>query len=253
MTNEACDKPVALITGSAARIGAGIARLLHCSGYRIILHYLHSQTQALQLCEELNQNSANSCISLQADLLDLDAIQELARQSIAHWGRLDTLINNASSFYPRSLDNIQQTDWQNLMGSNARAPAFLSKACYSALKKSSGCIINITDIAASTGRAEYSLYSMAKAALENLSRSLARELAPEVRVNAIAPGFILPPNVSGAKNTKGDLTAEPLSYSCLNYPARTDDIAHAVLFLISEASYITGQILHVDGGRKLIF
>ncbi len=253
MTNEASNKPVALITGSAARIGAGIARLLHSSGFRIILHYLNSQSAARQLCQELNQGKPDSCISLQADLLDLDALEALARQSIDHWGRLDALVNNASSFYPQSLEHIQQADWQNLMGSNARAPAFLCKACYPALKKSSGCILNITDIAAATGRAEYSLYSMAKAALENLSRSLARELAPEVRVNAIAPGFILPPNVSGTQNPTRDITAEPLSYSCLNYPARTEDIAHAALFLIKDASYITGQTLHVDGGRKLIF
>jgi pteridine reductase len=253
MMNKISDNPVVLITGSAARIGADIARLLHSSGYCIIVHYLHSQEGARELCDELNQGRTNSCLSLQADLQDLDAIEELARQGIAHWGRLDALINNASSFYPISLEKIQQADWQNLMGSNARAPAFLSKACYPALKKTSGCILNISDIAASTGRSDYSLYTMAKAALENLSRSLARELAPEVRVNTIAPGFILPPNVSGAESSKSEITVDPLSYSCLNYPASTEDIAHAALFLIRKASYITGQTLHVDGGRKLIF
>ncbi len=250
---QTSEKPVALITGSALRLGAAISRKLHSQGYNIILHYLHSGIEAEKLCAELNRLAADSCISLQANLLETDALDAMTVQACAQWGRLDVLVNNASSFYPCSLENYTETAWMELIGSNARAPAFLCKACYPALKKSRGCIVNITDIAASTGRKDYGLYTMAKAALENLGKTLARELAPEVRVNAVAPGYILAPNIAGENPEESVPAPDPLSYSCLNYPARSEDIASAVYFLISQADYMTGQVLHVDGGRRLKF
>jgi pteridine reductase len=245
--------PVALITGSALRLGAAISRKLHGQGFKLILHYHHSRTAAEKLCAELNQLRADSCINLQADLLDLAALEAMAAQACSHWGHLNVLVNNASSFYPSPLDEYTDAAWTDLLGTNARAPAFLSKAFYPALKKAGGCIVNISDIAASTGRREYGLYTMAKAALENLTRSLARELAPEVRVNGVAPGYILSPNESGSSPEESVPAPDPLSYACLNYSAKSEDIANAVAFLISDASYVTGQILHVDGGRKLKF
>ena len=189
---------------------------------------------------------------MQADLKDIDAIQQLVNTTLAQWGKLDVLVNNASSFYPTPLDEINEEQWQDLAGTNALAPAFLCKACFPSLQLTKGCIINISDIAANTGRMDFLFYNMAKAALNNLTRSLARELAPDIRVNAIAPGAILAPNFSTSDHIKNTSEIEPLSISCLNYPGKAEDVAYAAEFLINN-TYTNGQVLNVDGGRRLIF
>ncbi|MBN4074980.1 MAG: pteridine reductase [SAR86 cluster bacterium] len=251
------DKPivkVALITGGAARIGASIARHLHKAGYNIALHYRQSKSSAESLSIELNDIRANSIHCFEADLLKLNDIEQLVKNTLAQWGRLDVLINNASSFYPTPLVSINEEQWHDLIGINAKAPAFLSKACSPALRKSSGCIVNISDIAANTGRKDYLIYTMAKAALATLTKSLAKELAPEVRVNAVAPGAILPPNFSASQPGLGNVEAivsSTLAVSCLSYPGTVNDIAYAVAFLI-QSTYISGQTLTVDGGKKLL-
>ncbi len=242
----------ALITGSAARIGATIARHLHKIGFNTCLHYHHSENDAQALADELNNIRSDSAYCFQADLRDTDAIQQLVNNTLEQWGKLDVLVNNASSFYPTPLDEINEEQWQDLAGTNALAPAFLCRACLPSLQLSKGCIVNISDIAANTGRMDFLFYSMAKAALNNLTHSLARELAPDIRVNAIAPGAILAPNFSNSASTKNSNEIDPLSISYLNYPGKAEDVAYAVEFLINN-TYTNGQVLNVDGGRRLKF
>ena len=185
--------PVVLVTGAAARIGASIARRFHAAGYRVVLHYFRSQDQATALSAELNAIRPDSVRLLQADLLQLIEIENLALQTLATWGRLDVLVNNASTFYPTPLGSITAAQWDNLTGSNARAPLFLCQHLAAALKESHGCIVNIVDSTSHYGLSKFAPYAMGKEALANLTRSLARELAPEVRVNGVAPGAILWP------------------------------------------------------------
>ncbi len=258
-------EPVILITGAAARVGAAVARHLHSLGYRLILHYRHSAAQAQALQTELHTLRPDSVCLLQADLLDDAQIEKLAEQSLQCFGQLDVLINNASSFYPTPLGSIRRKQWDDLAGSNAWAPCLLIQALAPALTASAGCIINISDIYAARGRAQFAAYCMAKAALSNLTKSMARELAPAVRVNAIAPGIILPPNmqeesnkknenVSGAGGGEGSKSsiARLLVENCLQRPGSPDDIAFMVEFLIRRGSYINGQTIRVDGGRSLL-
>ncbi len=252
MRPDSTNLKVVLITGGAARIGASIVKYLHKTGFTIALHYRHSKTAAETLCSELNTIRASSACCFEADLLDITEIERLVKNTLAQWGKLDVLINNASSFLPTPLTNINEEQWRNLMGTNAYAPAFLCKACFPSLQESKGCIINISDIVANTGRRDFLFYSMAKAALNNLTRSLARELAPEIRVNAIAPGNILPPNYSDLDIKSGSIDINTSSHSCLSYPGKAEDIAYAVAFLIDN-TYTTGQVLNVDGGSRLKF
>lgn len=237
--------PVVLVTGAAARIGASIARRFHAAGYRVVLHYFRSQDQATALSAELNAIRPDSVRLLQADLLQLIEIENLALQTLATWGRLDVLVNNASTFYPTPLGSITAAQWDNLTGSNARAPLFLCQHLAAALKESHGCIVNIVDSTSHYGLSKFAPYAMGKEALANLTRSLARELAPEVRVNGVAPGAILWPEYEG-----GDNEAEhkaTLARTMLGSLGSPDDIAHAAFFL-TQASYITGEIIKVDGG-----
>jgi len=237
--------PVVLVTGAAARIGASIARRFHAAGYRVVLHYFRSQDQATALSAELNAIRPDSVRLLQADLLQLIEIENLALQTLATWGRLDVLVNNASTFYPTPLGSITAAQWDNLTGSNARAPLFLCQHLAAALKESHGCIVNIVDSTSHYGLSKFAPYAMGKEALANLTRSLARELAPEVRVNGVAPGAILWPEYEG-----GDNEAEQnatLARTMLGSLGSPDDIAHAAFFL-TQASYITGEIIKVDGG-----
>ena len=237
--------PVVLVTGAAARIGASIARRFHAAGYRVVLHYFRSQDQATALSAELNAIKPDSVRLLQADLLQLIEIENLALQTLATWGRLDVLVNNASTFYPTPLGSITAAQWDNLTGSNARAPLFLCQHLAAALKESHGCIVNIVDSTSHYGLSKFAPYAMGKEALANLTRSLARELAPEVRVNGVAPGAILWPEYEG-----GDNEAEQnatLARTMLGRLGSPDDIAHAAFFL-TQASYITGEIIKVDGG-----
>lgn len=238
--------PVALITGAAKRIGAAIATHLHQLGYRVIVHYDQSQHEADTLVNQLNLIRANSALSMQANLCNIDAVEQLATMAIAHFNRLDVLVNNASSFFPTPLGQISLNDWHALVGSNVQGPLFLSQALWPSLQQNNGCIINMIDMHIDRPLPKHSVYSLAKSALASVTRSLASEMAPYVRVNGIAPGAILwPERTLSNEQKQGLISSIPLG--TLGSP---DDITHAIEFLLS-ASYVTGQILYVDGGRSL--
>lgn len=243
-------KPVALVTGAARRIGADIARTLHRAGYNIAVHYGHSQSEAQALCHQLNRERPDSAAALQANLNQLEQIDNLASQAVALWGRIDALINNASSFYPTPIGQTGEREWNDLIGSNLKAPFFLAQALTPALKQQRGCIINIADIHAERPLKNHTLYCAAKAGNVMLTKSLAKELAPHIRVNGIAPGAILWPE-------QGDGELPPaaqqniLDRIPLERPGDPADIARTVVFLLCHAPYITGQVLAVDGGRNL--
>ncbi|MEQ1529756.1 MAG: pteridine reductase [Methylococcales bacterium] len=236
-----------LITGAAKRIGAACARLLHQHGCNIFLHYRSSQAAAEQLCAELNQLRANSAQLMQADLLDMHALQQVAEQAQLTWGHIDVLINNASTFYPQALAQVSESNWDELLGSNLKAPFFLAQALTETLSTQNGCIVNIVDIHAERGLPDYPVYSIAKAGLAAMTKVLAKELGPAVRVNGVAPGAILWPEQELSPEDK----AEILKRVVLQKSGEPQDIAKAVWFLINDASYMTGQILTVDGGRML--
>lgn len=240
---------VALVTGAAQRIGACIAQTLHGAGYNVILHYRHSGGAAATLAGQLNAQREGSCASLQQDLLS-DDLSGFAQRCQAQWGRIDLLVNNASSFYPTTLDSATQQQWQDLMGSNLRAPYFLIQALQATLIENAGAVVNIVDVYAQRPLPEYTIYSMAKAGLQMLTKALAVELAPAVRVNGVAPGAILWPNDVNDEfaQLEKDTVAARLPLARKGEPA---DIADAVLFL-AQAPYVTGQILPVDGGRTLM-
>lgn len=238
---------VVLITGSAQRVGATIARSLHATGCHIAIHYQNSAAAANSLMQELNQIRPDSAITIQANLLDTDNLPPLVDQVIKQWGRLDVLVNNASSFYPTTIGNIVEAAWQDLVGTNFKAPLFLAQAAAPYLKQTQGCIINMVDIHAERPMRKHIIYSAAKAALSSVSKSLARELAPEVRVNGIAPGAILWPEQTTPDQTKQAILERVALKRC----GTPEDIAQAVKFLAFDAPYITGHILPVDGGRRL--
>lgn len=248
-TLPATENKVALITGAARRIGAAIAETLHQQGYRIIIHYGHSAAEALALCEQFNRQRANSALCLQADLNHDSQRQDLAQQVLASFGQLDLLINNASSFYPTAVGTGTLEQWDDLFGSNAKAPFFLSQALAPALKQSGGNIINIADIHAERPLREHTIYCMAKAANVMLTKSLAMELAPQVRVNGIAPGAILWPEQAAELDSEGKNNI--LKKVPLERAGDPTHIANAVSFLIQPNNYITGQVLSIDGGRSL--
>jgi pteridine reductase len=240
------EAPVALITGAARRIGAVIAQNLHQSGYRVIIHYNQSQQAALDLAKSLNQRHANSAQVLRADLNQFDSLDDLIDQSAQLWGRLDVLINNASSFFPTPVGETTEAHWQDLINTNLKAPYFLAQAASNYLKRSQGCIINIADIHGERPLKNYPVYSIAKAGLIMLTQALARELAPEIRVNAIAPGVTLLPE----KSLHEELVMQLTEKNPLKHFANPEDIAQAVLFFIQQQS-ITGQTLNIDGGRSV--
>jgi pteridine reductase len=238
---------VALITGAAQRIGAQIARLLHVQGVDLVLHYRKSADAAQALADALNAERAGSIRLVQADLLD-DAAPALLVEAVrAFRDRLDILVNNASSFYPTPLEQTTQAQWNELMGSNLKAPFFLAQGAASLLRASRGCIVNLVDIHAERPLAGHPVYSIAKAGNAMLVKTLARELGPEVRVNGIAPGAILWPE----QGLSGEAKREILARTALERPGSPLDIARALLFLVRDAHYITGQIINVDGGRTL--
>lgn len=238
---------VVLITGAAHRIGAHMARVLHGEGANIVLHYRHSRQGAEALCDELQAARADSVSLLQADLHDHQALAPLVHRATEVWGRLDCLINNASSFYETPLAEADPQQWDELLGSNLRAPFFLCQAAAPALRQSQGSVINIVDIHATRPLKNYPLYSIAKAGLVMLTKSMACELGPEVRVNGIAPGAILWPEqgLDAAGQEK------IISRTFLKRQGSPDDIAKAALYLIRDAGYMSGQILTVDGGRSM--
>ena len=236
----------ALITGGANRVGAAIARALHGAGAHVVVHYRSSTEPAQGLRDELLALREQSASLVQADLLDLAQVQRLADEAVSATGRMDILVNNASTYYPTPLGESTEAQWDDLLGSNAKAPFFLAQALAPQLIGCRGCIINLVDIHAERPHQEHPIYSMAKAANGMLVKSLARELAPEVRVNGIAPGAILwPENFMQDEEKQAVLTRIPLAR-----PGTPTDIARTVLFLV-ESPYITGQIIAVDGGRTV--
>ena len=239
---------VVLITGGAKRVGAAICRQLHAAGARLMLHYRSSAGEARLLQAELNHVRADSVALIQADLLDLTKLPSLIEQCINQFGRLDALVNNASSFFQTPVGDITPSDWDDLIGTNVRAPLFLSQAAATALRKTQGAIVNITDIHAERPLKNYVVYSVAKSALVGLTRSLARELAPEVRVNAVAPGPVIWPE----ENEFDELARQRIiSHTPLRREGLPEDVAKAVHFLLADAPYVTGETINVDGGRHI--
>ncbi len=240
-------RPVALITGAAKRVGAQIAQALHGAGYDLALHYRHSRTEMDALCADLNSARAASAHAIQADLDDVDNLPRIIDACIAKFGRLDALINNASTFYATPVGATTPAQWDGLFASNARAPYFLAQAAAPHLKQAHGAIVNIVDIYAERPLPNHPVYCMAKAALAMMTLALARELGPEVRVNGIAPGAILWPESGKAYADQAELVAR----TPLKRVGSPEDVAAAVLFLLRDAMFTTGQILKVDGGRAL--
>ncbi|SEP62014.1 pteridine reductase [Ectothiorhodospira magna] len=235
------------ITGGARRIGASMARRLHAEGMNLVIHYRHSSDDARALQRELNQLRPHSVQLVGGDLLVAGAVTQLAEAAVAAFGGLDVLINNASTFYPTPLGQITEAHWNDLMGTNLKAPLFLSQALAPTLMARNGCIINIVDTHARYPLKDYPVYCAAKAGLWLLTQSLARELGPRVRVNGIAPGAILWPEA--AENTAGHDTM--IRHTALQREGDPDDIARTALFLIRDGGYITGQVIAVDGGRSM--
>lgn len=238
---------VVLVTGAARRIGAAIARVLHASGWNVAIHYRASGGEARALERELNRARPDSAASLRANLLDLRAIDKLAADAHERWGRLDALVNNASSYYKTPLADLTEEQFDDLTGSNLKAPLFLIRACAKKMKQ--GAIVNIADIHAARPMKNYAVYCAAKAGLISLTESLARELAPHIRVNAIAPGHVLwaDQNTIPAAQREAEIARVPMGRL-----ARPEEIGAAAAFLLSDAAaYITGAILPVDGGLRL--
>ncbi len=245
MNNQ--DKKWVLITGGAKRIGAMIARTLHDEGMNLIIHYNTSSDDANKLCAEINSSRVDSAIAIGANLTNQSEVDHLIPEIIKQTGQLDVLINNASTFYPTPIENITLDDWDNLVGTNLKAPLFLCKHAAPYLKESKGCIVNMIDIHAKKPLKNHPIYGPAKSGLAMLTRSLARDLAPDVRVNGIAPGMILWPENEPSDEIKQTVKDQiPLKRS-----GDPEDIANAALFLITQANYMTGQIISVDGGRGI--
>lgn len=240
-------RPVALVTGAARRIGAVIARRLHAAGYDLALHCRRSRDELDALVAALESERPGSTLALQADLADVETLPDLVDAALERFGRLDALVNNASAFYPTPVGSATAAHWDDLFASNARAPFFLAQAATAALQASRGAIVNLVDIYAERPLARHPLYSMAKASLAMMTRALALELAPDVRVNAVAPGAILWPEAGKSTTERDALIARtPLARA-----GTPEDIADAVLWLVRDARYTTGEIVRIDGGRSL--
>jgi len=247
--NSSLQDKVVLITGGAKRVGASICRLLHGGGAKLMIHYRNSVGEARALQSELNLQRPNSAAIIQGDLLNLAVLPSLIQETVSHFGHLDVLINNASSYYATEVGEIGDDQWEDLIGSNLKAPLFLAQAAAHELRKQQGCIINITDMHVERPKKGYVVYSVAKAGLVTLTKSLAQELGPEVRVNAVAPGPVHWPE----DNPQFDevYRQRVISQTLLKRIGEGDDVAKAVRFLIQDAPFITGQVIAVDGGRSL--
>ena len=241
---------VVLITGGAKRVGAAVCRHLHLKGARVMLHHRASVAEARVLQGELNARRAGSVALIQADLLNGASLPDLVRTTVKQFGGLDVLINNASSFFPTVLGEITEKAWDDLIGTNLKAPLFLSQAAAPELRKRHGCIVNIVDIHAELPMKNYVVYTVAKGGLLALTKSLARELGPEVRVNGVAPGTIVWPE----DDTWSDDVSRQriIGQTALKRIGDPDDIAQAVEFLVGAAPYVTGQVIAVDGGRSIV-
>ena len=245
--SENLNNKVALVTGAARRIGAAIVRGLHTDGARVAVHYRGSATAAEALVGELNSRRSDSAAAFQLDLQDCDAMPQLIADITDWGGGLDILVNNASAFYPTPPGDITADQWDDIVGANLKAPLFLSQAAMTELRRSRGAIINIVDIHAQRPLRNHSVYGAAKAGLAMLTRSLAKDLAPEIRVNGVSPGAILwPEDDIGDDDKQSILQQIPLQRS-----GNPDDIAGCVLYLARDATYVTGQIIAVDGGRSV--
>lgn len=243
-------EPVALITGAGKRVGAATARRLHARGWSVLLHCRDSRASSEAMAAELNGNRADSARVLVANLDLASEVRRLAAEAQATWGRLDALVNNASSFFPTPVGRTSDSDWDTLFASNARAPFFLTQALAPALSAhGKGAVINLIDIHADYPLAGHTIYCMAKAALAAMTKSLAKELAPAVRVNGVAPGAILWPEGQGEMDAATQ--AQVLASVPLGRIGGVEAVAEAIEFLIAGTDYISGQILAVDGGRSI--
>lgn len=246
---EALEGKAVLVTGGARRVGAAICRRLHAAGASLLVHYRSSALEARALQVELNARRADSVALAQADLIKVSAATQLVKAALKQFGRLDAVVNNASSFYATAVGEITEEAWDDLIGTNLKAPLFLAQAAAPELRKNHGCIVNLIDIHAELPMRNHALYTAAKGGLLALTRALARDLGPEVRVNGIAPGTILWPD----DDTWRDEVSRQriISQTALKRIGEPDDIARAVQFLLVDAPYITGQVLAVDGGRSV--
>jgi pteridine reductase len=247
MGNASLAGKTVLITGGAKRVGAAIARQLHGAGANLAIHYRNSSGEAETLAAELNGMRAGSAAIVQAELLEVAKLPSLVQFAVSNFGALDVLVNNASTFYPTPIGEITPQTWDDLLGTNLKVPTFLSQAAAPALRRSQGLIINIIDIHALRPLRDHTVYCTAKAGLHMLTRSLAKELGPEVRVNGIAPGPIMWPE-GHADSAKQRKIIERTILKRMGSPA---DIARTALFFAAHAPYVTGQILAVDGGRSV--
>lgn len=238
-----------LVTGGAKRVGAAIVRRLHAAGANVAIHFRSSVYEAFALRGELNDLRENSAICVQADLLETAALPRMVEEVVQHFGHLDALVNNASSFYATPLAEIDATQWNDLIGTNLQAPLFLAQAAAAELRRQHGCIVNIVDIHAERPMHGHLLYSAAKAGLVALTKGLAQELAPQVRVNAVAPGVIIWPEGEGWDDE--EKRRKIVAHTLLKREGSPEDIAKTVQFLIADAPYITGQVISVDGGRSV--
>jgi pteridine reductase len=236
-----------LLTGAAKRLGAAIARAAHAEGANIAIHYRHSRAQADELCTHLNAIRGKSAVAIQADLLDTTTHRRLIQETLAAFGRLDVLVNNASTFYATPLGTITEEQWKDLMGTNLKAPLFLSQAAAAALKSSHGLILNLVDIHAQRPLPDHPVYCIAKSGMLMLTKSLARELGPEIRVNGIAPGPVMWPERDMDQGLKDEIIAK----TALKRSGTPEDIARTAVFFMKDAPFVTGQILSVDGGRSV--
>ena len=237
----------ALITGAARRVGATIARALHGAGANVVLHFRSSGEDAASLAQELNAARPGSAVLVECDLLEVAQLPALAEAAAQAFGGLDILVNNASTFYPTPVGDITESDWDDLIGANLKAPLFLAQATAPALHSSRGLIVNLADIHGMRPLRRHPVYCVSKAGLIMLTKSLARELGPHVRVNAIAPGPVMWPE----DGVDEELQAKIIDRTALKRPGSAADVARAVLFFATEAPYVTGQILAVDGGRSV--
>lgn len=249
MSKQALVPKVAFITGAARRIGAEIALCLHAAGMNIVVHYHTSAAEAKALCTQLNALREHSAIALQADLLQTSEFPHLIEEAVQAWGRLDVLVNNASRFYKTDPQEVTESAWDDLLDSNLKAPFFLIQTASSYLQKSQGCVVNITDIHGERPLSDYPVYCVTKAGLIMLTKALAKELGPDIRVNAVSPGAIAWPE--GENDLSAAQKQHIIQKTVLKRHGEPGDIAKAVLYLVRDAGYVTGQVITVDGGRSL--
>ena len=247
MSSSSLDDKIVLVSGAARRIGAAIVTRLHAEGARVAIHYRGSADEANARCADLNAGRTDSAQTFRGDLLDTNYLPQLVADVVAWGGGLDVLVNNASTFYPTPVGTITESHWDDLVGSNFKAPLFLSQAAAPYLRAARGAIVNIVDIHGQRPLRDHPVYGPAKAALAMLTRALAKDLAPEVRVNGVSPGAILWPEDGMTETTQASILKEVP----LGRPGEPGDIAACVLYLLRDAPYVTGQIIAVDGGRSI--